>query len=73
MNKQLENKMAKAGGTTYFFDVKQGKDTLSIFTVVRPWGRTAWTDSILGLNVIVPDWRRLFTTATALPAAVICC
>lgn len=36
--------------------------------ILRPWERTEWRDSILGLNVIIPDWRRLFTTATALQA-----
>ena len=36
--------------------------------VHRPWQRKEWTESTIGLNVIVPDWRRLFTTATALQA-----
>jgi squalene cyclase len=36
--------------------------------VLHPWNRDEWNESILGLNVIVPDWHRLFTTATALQA-----
>ncbi|GAB4146699.1 MAG: hypothetical protein Fur0021_04950 [Candidatus Promineifilaceae bacterium] len=31
-----------------------------------PWLHKEWHESTIGLNVIVPDWRRLFTTATAL-------
>lgn len=34
----------------------------------RPWEQREWCPSILGLDVVVPDWRRLFTTATALQA-----
>lgn len=34
----------------------------------RPWEQREWSHSILGLDVVVPDWRRLFTTATALQA-----
>ncbi|RKT09847.1 squalene-hopene cyclase-like protein [Streptomyces sp. 1114.5] len=33
-----------------------------------PWKQTSWTESIAGLDVVVEDWRRLFTTATALRA-----
>ena len=36
--------------------------------VLRPWEQTLWRESLLGLDVVVPDWRRLFTTATALQA-----
>jgi squalene-hopene/tetraprenyl-beta-curcumene cyclase len=35
---------------------------------VRPWEQGKWRESIVGLDVIVPDWRRLFTTATAVQA-----
>ncbi|MFE9883267.1 hypothetical protein [Streptomyces sp. NPDC005784] len=34
----------------------------------HPWDQTSWTESIVGLDVVVEDWRRLFTTATALRA-----
>ena len=36
--------------------------------VLRPWEQTSWRESLLGLDVVVPDWRRLFTTATAIQA-----
>lgn len=36
--------------------------------LLRPWEGTPWRESILGLNVVVPDWRRLFATATAIQA-----
>lgn len=36
--------------------------------VTAPWEQTSWTESITGLDVVVEDWRRLFTTATALRA-----
>lgn len=36
--------------------------------MVAPWHHEQWLESILGLNVIVPDWHRLFTTATAVQA-----
>lgn len=36
--------------------------------VCRPWEQAQWAESTIGLNVIVPDWHRLFTTATALQA-----
>jgi squalene-hopene/tetraprenyl-beta-curcumene cyclase len=35
---------------------------------VSPWDQTSWTESIVGLDVVVPDWRRVFTTVTAIRA-----
>jgi hypothetical protein len=34
----------------------------------HPWEQTSWPESINGLDIAVADWRRLFTTATALRA-----
>ncbi|MFC4531991.1 prenyltransferase/squalene oxidase repeat-containing protein [Sphaerisporangium dianthi] len=36
--------------------------------VVEPWRDVTWTESILGLDIVVPDWRRLFTGAAAVHA-----
>ncbi|MGH8932963.1 MAG: hypothetical protein ACRDZO_20650 [Egibacteraceae bacterium] len=35
---------------------------------VAPWEQTTWAESNLGLDVVVADWRRLFTTATVIRA-----
>ncbi len=35
---------------------------------IRPWEGTTWRESMIGLDVVVADWRRLFTTATVLQA-----
>jgi prenyltransferase beta subunit len=35
---------------------------------LHPWRQSAWRVSILGLDVVVPDWHRVFTTATAIQA-----
>jgi squalene-hopene/tetraprenyl-beta-curcumene cyclase len=40
--------------------------------VTRPWEQREWTPSIIGLDVVVPDWHRLFTTATAVQALHAC-
>ena len=39
---------------------------------LAPWDQATWTESIVGLDVVVPDWRRLFTTVTALRALYSC-
>ncbi|MEU3572521.1 prenyltransferase/squalene oxidase repeat-containing protein [Kitasatospora sp. NPDC036755] len=36
--------------------------------LTEPWEQTSWTESIAGLDIVAEDWRRLFTTATALRA-----
>lgn len=36
--------------------------------ILHPWEHGPWRASIAGLDVIVPDWQRLFTTATVLQA-----
>ncbi|MET8160794.1 prenyltransferase/squalene oxidase repeat-containing protein [Sphaerisporangium sp. NPDC005289] len=36
--------------------------------VIEPWRGVTWTESILGLDIVVPDWRRLFTGAAAVHA-----
>jgi squalene cyclase len=36
--------------------------------ILCSWERRNWRESNLGLNVVVPDWRGCFTTATALQA-----
>jgi squalene-hopene/tetraprenyl-beta-curcumene cyclase len=34
----------------------------------HPWEQDSWRESIMGLGIVVPDWQKLFTTATALQA-----
>ncbi|MFD0078172.1 prenyltransferase/squalene oxidase repeat-containing protein [Streptomyces sp. NPDC127166] len=36
--------------------------------LTAPWEQTSWRKSVAGLDVVTEDWRRLFTTATALRA-----
>ncbi|MCB8952684.1 MAG: hypothetical protein H6650_11780 [Ardenticatenales bacterium] len=71
-----EEEAALNAGIHYLINHQRPDGSWSVLPVLRvpapnvrrPWQQEHWTESTIGLNVIVPDWRRLFTTATALQA-----